>query len=247
MELEWTDPADPDITAWEYRRKAAGGKYGQWTQMFTLATATSHTVTGLTNNTAYTFQIRAVNTYGPSAASGEQTATPIPVPAKPAGLTATAGVGSVALSWTSPGNSTITKWQLRHWTGTSADMVVGTGSSQEIALSWTNPNNSSITKYQHSTDGSTWTDIPCSSPCAVGTQTSYALTATLTSGTQYTYQVRGYIAANSTVNLSGLQAWATVSTSASATSHTATGSDEQHGLQVPDPGGERGRGGPTVG
>ena len=147
----------------------------------------------------------------------------LPTPDKPAGLTATAGVRSVALAWTSPGNSTITKWQLRHWTGTSADVVVGTGSSQEIALSWTDPNNSSITKYQYSTDGSTWTDIPCSSPCAVGTQTSFALTATLTGGAQYTYRVRGYVAADNTVNVSGLQAWTTVSTSASATSHTATG------------------------
>ena len=77
-------------------------------------------------------------------------------------------MASVDLAWTDPANSTITKWQLRHWTGSAADLVVGTGSSQEIALSWTNPNNSAITKYQYSVDGTNWTDIPCTSPLRGG-------------------------------------------------------------------------------
>ena len=215
----------------------------------TWTNARSATATGLTNGTQYTFRVRGVNAYGDGAQSNSLAATPIAKPAKPAGFTATPRDASVDLAWTDPADSTITKWQMRHWTGSAADVVVGTGSSQEIALSWTdlnngsiakwqmrhwtgsaadvvvgtgssqeialswtNPNNAAITKYQHSTDGSTWTDIPCTSPCVLGTQTSYTLTATLASGALHTYRVRGFISADNTVAVTGLQAWATIST-----------------------------------
>ena len=42
------------------------------------------------------------------------------VPAKSAGLIATAGDAQVALSWTDPGDSSNTKWQERHKTGSAA-------------------------------------------------------------------------------------------------------------------------------
>ena len=98
---------DPIITKWEYRYKTSGS-YGSWT------TIASHSgkhpppfvVTGLTNGTAYTFQVR---TNGSSSSSSELTATPnetvsnrAPVVASAisdqtvaAGATATVAVGSV--------------------------------------------------------------------------------------------------------------------------------------------------------
>ena len=57
----------------------------------------------------------------------------------------------------------------------------------------------------------------------VGTQTSHTVTATLTSGSHVTYQARGFIAANNTVTVTGLKAWAQVSASATYISHTVTG------------------------
>ena len=62
--LAWTAPASTggaDISGYQYEQD------GTWTD--TGATATSHTVTGLTNGQAYTFRVRAVNSVGPGEAS----------------------------------------------------------------------------------------------------------------------------------------------------------------------------------
>ena len=73
--LAWTGPSHADITKWQYRQKTTGN-YGNWTDISGGATARSHTVTGLTNNTEYTFQIRALfgSVNGP--VSEEETAVP---------------------------------------------------------------------------------------------------------------------------------------------------------------------------
>ena len=235
LRVGWTAPTGHvnAITGYEYRIKLASGNwptaspYG-WTAISGSGASTrSVDVTqiggsDLANSTSYDVQIRAVNSDGKGAAAMIN-GTPLAVPAKPTGLTAKTGGTQAFLSWTDPADSTITSYQLRSRAGTGADFVVGAGASQQVTLEWNNPNNSSITKYQYSADGSNWTDIPCASPCAVGTQTSYTVTATLTSGARVTYQARGYIAANNTVAVTGLKAWARISASATATSHTATG------------------------
>ena len=129
------------------------------------------------------------------------------------------GDTQTTLSWTGADNSTITKWQARMRTGNLPDFVVGRGSNTEVALEWTGPENGSVTKWQYSADGSTWTDI---SPSSASTR-SHTVTANLTSGTPYVYQVRGYVSSNNTVAATGLKAWTTVSTSATAASHIVTG------------------------
>ena len=64
-------------------------------------TVATFTDTGLTNGTAYTYTITANNTGGSSAASAGVSATPqVAAPGIPTGLTATAGVGQVTVSWT---------------------------------------------------------------------------------------------------------------------------------------------------
>ena len=69
-------------------------------------------MTGLTNGTAYTFRLRAVNDSGNGAASDEVTVTPaLPPPAKPTGFTATAGPGEVVLSWDDPKDTAIAGWE----------------------------------------------------------------------------------------------------------------------------------------
>ena len=74
--------------------------------------ATSYTVTGLTNGAAYDFRIRAVNAFAKGAASDIVTVFVGP-PAKPTGLTATAGDTQASLTWDDPSNSTINGYEYR--------------------------------------------------------------------------------------------------------------------------------------
>ena len=80
--LAWTDPGDASITKYQSRHKAgtsfSDGDDGLWTDIHgSGASTTSHTVTELTNGTAYVFQVRALNAGGPGAASDTATATPV--------------------------------------------------------------------------------------------------------------------------------------------------------------------------
>ena len=86
--LSWTAAAanNSAITNYQYRYKAASGSFGNWTDVpdsddsgANLDDETSVTVTGLTNGTAYTFEVRAVNGVGDGAAA-EVTATTANVP-----------------------------------------------------------------------------------------------------------------------------------------------------------------------
>ena len=83
--LNWTRTGSDGFVNWYYRQKAAGGSYGNWTVISGSTTIRSHTVTGLTNGTAYTFQVArghaggAVFTAG-GGFSNEASATPQPPP-----------------------------------------------------------------------------------------------------------------------------------------------------------------------
>ena len=70
-------------------------------------TGTSTTVKSLTNGTAYSFTVTAVNKAGEGPASGAASATPtakVTKPGLPNGLTASPGDGKVTLSWQAPGS-----------------------------------------------------------------------------------------------------------------------------------------------
>ena len=111
VSLQWSDPNDATITGWQYR-VAGTGSYGPWMDIpGSGATTTAHTVAGLDNGTAYSFKLRAQNASGNGMESGEATATPAAVPAKPAGLTATGGAGEAVLSWNDPNDAAITGWE----------------------------------------------------------------------------------------------------------------------------------------
>ena len=93
--------------------RGAAYVFGDWTDVpGSSEETTSHTVTGLTNDTEYWFRVRAVNASGAGPASDTVSATPIPPPAKPTGLSAAPGNARALLRWDDPGNSSITKYQL---------------------------------------------------------------------------------------------------------------------------------------
>ena len=146
--LSWDDPSDSSITGYEYQMRYAGVAWGEWSAVAGSGPSTvSHVVVGLDNGTEYRFKVRAVNAGGasPAAPSADpwyvaavpKAPAPPPVltppPAVPAGLAASAGDGSVALSWDDPSDSSITgyEYQMRRigagWGEWSA--VAGSGPS----------------------------------------------------------------------------------------------------------------------
>ena len=81
--LTWQAPAPPvpdhgqPVLHYEYQVKVGSGSFSSWAPIPNSdATTTSHTFTGLANNTPHTFEVRAVNIAGGGAAAST-TVTPI--------------------------------------------------------------------------------------------------------------------------------------------------------------------------
>ena len=134
--LSWTNPNDATITGWKYQRKVDNLAWSAWLPIEgATGSTTTHTFRNLDNGKRYRYKIRAVNAGGDGAVSDTQSATPqapatpvptatatataVPRPAKPTGFTATAGNEKVTLTWTSPNDNTITKWQYQRKEGAS--------------------------------------------------------------------------------------------------------------------------------
>ena len=119
LTLNWNDPSDATITRYQYQIKKARSSWHGWKAIpGSGAATTSHTIDNLTNGTAYTLRIRAFDGGGAGAASKYVRATPGAAasndtfrPAKPEGVWATAGDGSLTLNWNDPSDATITRYQ----------------------------------------------------------------------------------------------------------------------------------------
>ena len=117
--LTWDGPANTDISTFQYRVSADSGASWSpdWTNVPGGRTARTRAITGLTNGTEYTFQVRAVYTRAGQSVPGTEStvrATPqIPAPTQPSNFRATLGDTEVTLTWNNPSNSTITHYQYR--------------------------------------------------------------------------------------------------------------------------------------
>jgi hypothetical protein len=118
--LTWTPggmgaSAITDYTIWY----SSGGAYTQFSDG--TSTATSATVTGLTNGVAYTFEVYAVNTNGTGPVSAASApVTPATVPDAPTIGTATPGNARATITWTAPlnnGGSAVTGYVITPSTG----------------------------------------------------------------------------------------------------------------------------------
>jgi hypothetical protein len=99
------------------------------------STATSFTITRLTNGVTYPVQVRAVNARGTGPGSTAVSGTPRTVPGVPTGVVVTPGNGSLAVSWVAPastGGAAITSYQVSTNGGASWIGVVAPATSTTV-------------------------------------------------------------------------------------------------------------------
>jgi hypothetical protein len=146
--VTWTAPANNGGSAITgYSVRAFSGTTLVSTTPVSGATATSAVIGGLTNGTAYTFDVAAVNSAGTGAFSGATTpVTPqivITAPGAPTIGTATAGNAQATVSWTAPasnGGSAITGYSVRAFSGTTlvSTTPVGATATSVVVTGLTN-------------------------------------------------------------------------------------------------------------
>ena len=107
--VSWMAPADngASIDDYDVRHRTDGGS---WTELpdTVKSTATSATITGLTNGTTYEVQVRAGNSAGDGPWSASASGTPVAAasaPAAPSPPRLTAGDGQLGVSWTAPSDN----------------------------------------------------------------------------------------------------------------------------------------------
>ena len=118
--LTWNNPNDSTITSYRYReRPSYDSDWWCWSGIWASGAATTaFTVPKLVAGTTHRIQLQAVNAAGASPAA-EITATTTTAattgaaPSAPTGLTSTPGNQSIALTWTNPADTTITRYQFR--------------------------------------------------------------------------------------------------------------------------------------
>ena len=120
--LFWDDPGDSFISGYEYQQNS-----GAWETMTdSTARTVSYVVDSLVNGTDYTFKIRAVNVNGNSPETQQKPVRPlasVASPLKPTGIKATPGNGIIRLSWSNPGDTSITHYQYKIGTGVWQNMT----------------------------------------------------------------------------------------------------------------------------
>ena len=130
LSVSWTAPADngQDITDYDVRHRVkdtnqnqSGDQPGSWTTLDdtgnnATSTATTASITGLTNGTDYEVQVRAGNSVGDGAWSASATEKPSTVPGKPAAAPMlTVQDESLDVEWSAPssdGGSAVTGYKV---------------------------------------------------------------------------------------------------------------------------------------
>ena len=117
--LSWTAPNE-NVVSYQYQYQPAGG---EWSQLYT-TTETSVTLSSLTSDTDYTFQVRALYTEGESnfASKAFHTEISCPVPTNLQASFALVDPTTATASWTENGEAT--NWVLEY--GTAADFTGAT-------------------------------------------------------------------------------------------------------------------------
>jgi titin len=132
VRLSWLLPASNGgaaITDYTIQR-SPNGSSGWVTINDGVRTATSYTVTGLSNGTRYYFRVLAKNVVGNSAASNVTNAASRTTPAAPRSLAATPENGRVALRWVAPasnGGAPVTDYVIQRYVSGGSWVTVNDG------------------------------------------------------------------------------------------------------------------------
>ena len=162
VSLSWDNPYDASISGYQYRIKTAGttNAYGAWTDIAgSDASTVSHTIT-VTGTESRIVQLRATRPHsigGPGTSATATTtappATPAPTPLSapdaPSGLKASGGNGAIDISWSDPGDTSITGYQYQIRASSTRTYnawqpITGSGAS---TVSFTIPNLTTNTEY----------------------------------------------------------------------------------------------------
>jgi titin len=103
----------------------------------TVGTALSTTITGLTNGTAYTFKIAAINSRGTGPQSGASVAITVGAPLNPTNPRAVPGNAAATVSWTAPttnNGAAITGYRVTPYIGTTAQTTVTVGTALSTTI-----------------------------------------------------------------------------------------------------------------
>ena len=122
--LTWDDPSDASITRYDYRLQEGTDAWGDWTAIPSSSSSTVEYVkASLTNGTAYTIEVRAVNVVGDGTAAQAGPVTPNRLPIADAGPDQTVATGS-AVTLTASGSSDPDEDTLTYsWTQTEGTTV----------------------------------------------------------------------------------------------------------------------------
>ena len=170
LTVSWSAPSDGGsaITGYDVWYGPQGGTGQYWAEG---TTATSTTITGLTNGTSYGVFVRAKNSVGAGAWSDGVWATPTSgasVPDKPARPSVVAGDGSLAVSWSPPANggSEITGYEIWYRPSTSSSYTTLNTTATSITISGlTNGTGYTVFVRAQNAEGSgEWSDAVSGTP-----------------------------------------------------------------------------------
>ncbi len=197
--LRWTASTSGSPTSYTiYRGTAEDGE--QNTPIATVSgTTTTYTDTGLSNGKTYWYQVAANNSVGVSPNSNEVSVVPAAgstIPPAPTGLAASAGNGSVGLTWNA--STGATSYSIYRGTAPGAEGTTPVGTS--TSTSFTNTGLTNGTPYYYKVTASNTAGTSPSSNEATATPTGSGGTGTLLSqghpATASSLEGAGYPASN---------------------------------------------------
>jgi RHS repeat-associated protein len=202
--VSWTAPASSGasaITGYLITPYIAGVAQTATTQW---GTATSASITGLTDGTNYTFGVAAINVFGTGAAGTSGSNNPYKtVPGVPTGVSGAAGNAQATISWTAPANNggaAITSYTITPYIGGTAQSASSASASPATVTGLTNGTTYTFTVAAVNSVGTgtasanSWAVIPATTPVVP------SMTVTVDKGTSATYAIGTAVTYTATIS-----------------------------------------------